>query len=237
VIIPALNEEGYIAETLDHLRAAEEFVNARARTSVEILVVDNGSTDGTIAIAQARGVVVIREPNYNIAKARNAGAHAAAHQVLVFVDADTLVPPQLLLRVGQAMADPACQGGAVDALHRSKRLLIRAYLRFWRVIGILGGMAQGACQFYRREMFVQLGGYDESLYMGEDVDLFWRLRIKARQRGLHTCFIRDLQVVPSSRRWDQWPLWRTLVFTNPLVVLALRRRKSPWSGWYREAPR
>jgi len=97
--------------------------------------------------------------------------------------------------------------------------------------------AQGACQCCGRETFAELGGYDEALFMGEDVDCFWRLRAAARTRGLRTCGIRDLQVATSARRFDTWPLWRTLVLTNPVVALAFRRRRFPWAGWYDKPPR
>lgn len=237
VVIPAFNEERDIAETLDHLRTAERFLTARTDSVLQILVVDNGSTDRTVAIARDLGVTVLSEPDHNIAKVRNAGARAADHEVLVFLDADTLVPPELLFRIAQAMGESACVGGAVDAVHRPKRFVSRAYLDLWRAVGILAGMAMGACQFCRRDIFAGLGGYDETLYMGEDVDFFWRLRAFARRRGLETCFIRDLQVVPSARRFDQWPLWRILVLTNPLLILLLRRHRSSWAGWYDQAPR
>jgi glycosyltransferase involved in cell wall biosynthesis len=237
VIVPAFDEERCIAETLDHLRAAGELLRAHTDTPVQILLVDNASTDRTAAIARNRGVTVIGETEHNIAKVRNAGARAAEHDVLVFVDADTLVPSHTLLRIGQVMANSACLGGAVDNAYDARRPVIRAYLKFWRIVGILGGMAQGACQFCGREAFAKLGGYDETLYMGEDVDFFWRLRAAARKRGLQTCFIRDLRVSTSARRFDTWPLWRTLVLTNPVVAFGLRRRRFPWAGWYNEPPR
>jgi hypothetical protein len=155
----------------------------------------------------------------------------ALHDILAFLDADTLVPLELLLRIAQAMTDPTCVGGAVDCLHQSKRLLLRAYLKFWRVVGLIGGMAQGGCQFCRRNVFQELGGYDETWYMGEDVDFYWRLKRLARHRGLRTSFIRELQVVPSPRRWDRWPFWRILIWTCPLLTYAFRHRRSAWAGW------
>ncbi len=76
-----------------------------------------------------------------------------------------------------------------------------------------------------------------SMYMGEDVLFFMRLRKFARRQGLRTRVIRDVQVLPSARRLDQSPLWRTLVLSNPFLVLALRRRRRPWAGWYEQPPR
>lgn len=237
VIIPAFNEEGYLGRTLDHLGAAERFLGTRANTEVQVVVVDNNSTDRTAAIARDRGLSVIEECDHQIAKVRNTGARAAHHDILIFVDADTLVPPSLLVRIGEAMADRRCLGGAVDAAYHPERALLEVYLRSWRAMAAIAHMAQGASQFCRRDVFFELGGYDETFYMGEDVDFYWRLRTLARRRKLRTCVIRDIQVVPSARRFDRWPLWRTLVWTNPLVVWALRRRRSWWAGWYQDAPR
>lgn len=237
VVIPAFNEERYIAETLRHLRAAERLLGTHTDSALQILVVDNDSSDRTAAMARDLGATVLSEQDRNIARVRNAGARAADHDVLVFLDADTLVPPGLLVRITQVMGGPACVGGAVDTIHRPERLAMRAYLGAWRAVGILAGIAMGACQFCRRDIFAALGGYDETVYMGEDVDFFWRLRAFARRRGLETCFIRDCAVAPSARRFDQWPLWRTLVLTNPFLILVLRRRRSPWTGWYDQPPR
>jgi GT2 family glycosyltransferase len=142
-----------------------------------------------------------------------------------------------LLRISRAMTDPLYVGGAVDCLHQSNSLIVRAYLKFWRVLGLMGGMAQGGCQFCRRGAFQELGGYDEAWYMGEDVDFYWRLKRLARGRGLRTSFIRELQVIPSPRRWNRWPVWRTLIWTNPLLTFALRHRRSAWAGWYKDPPR
>ena len=205
--------------------------------AVQILVVDNASTDRTAELAQDAGAAVVHEAEHNIARVRNAGAAIALHDVLVFLDADTLVPPELLLRIAQAMANPTCAGGSVDFMHQSNRLLVRAYLRFWRILGLIGGMAQGACQFCRKSVFQELGGYDETWYVGEDVDFYWRLKRLARQRKLRISFIRELRVIPSPRRWDGWPLWRILVWTNPLLTFALRHRRGAWMGWYRKPPR
>jgi glycosyltransferase involved in cell wall biosynthesis len=237
VIIPAFNEEDYIGETLDYLGAAQRFLKAQADTAVQVIVVDNGSTDRTAAIARDRGLAVIKEPDHQIAKVRNTGARAADHDILIFLDADTLVPPALLVHIGEAMADPRCIGGAVDAGHRPEHSLLKVYLRLWRAVGTIAAMAQGACQFCRREVFFELGGYGETLHMGEDVDFYWRLRTLASRRKLRTSFIRDIQVAPSARRFDRWPVWRTVVWTNPIVVMALRRRRSSWTGWHHDAPR
>jgi glycosyltransferase involved in cell wall biosynthesis len=232
VIIPAFNEEGYLSQTIEHLRSAEQLLKSVSDSAVEIVVVDNDSTDRTGAVALELGAKVVAESEHNIGRVRNAGARAAAHKVLVFIDADTLVPRELLVRIARLMHHTECVGGAVEVRFRSRRRMVRAYVALMRVVGRLASMHMGACQFCERDMFDSLGGYDETIYMGEDVDFVWRLRTAARRRGLTTALVRDLHVTTSSRRFDGWPLWRILLMTHPLVVFGLRRRKSPWRDWY-----
>jgi len=237
VIVPAYNEEKYLGETLRSIRSAAEMLLEKDTVPTEIIVVDNDSTDSTADVALSFGASVFRETKRNVARVRNAGANFATNNILVFIDADTIVPPELLWRINQLMANPACFGGAVDTDYRAAKPVVKIYLQLWRILGKLAGMAQGATQFCRKEVFVSLSGYDESIYMGEDVDFHWRLKQFARRRNGHTCFIEDIQVVPSTRRFDQWPLWRTLICTNPFYVLAFRRRENVWRGWYKTIPR
>jgi glycosyltransferase involved in cell wall biosynthesis len=237
IIIPAFNEELYLPTTLRCLAQSLECLRHRSNLRPEVVLVDNASTDSTAEIAATFGARVISIPDHNIARVRNAGAKAAAGELLVFLDADTQIPEVLLTRIVEEMEKPNCLGGAVDIDYRPTRPLIRAYLRLWRIIGFLIGMAQGAVQFCRRKTFAELNGYDETLYMGEDVDFYWRLRKLAKIRGQRVCFIGDVRVVPSCRRFDRWPISRILVETNPFYVLLFRRRQAAWRGWYREIPR
>jgi glycosyltransferase involved in cell wall biosynthesis len=237
VIVPAYNEERYLGETLKSIQRAKEFSLKRDAIPSEVIVVDNGSTDSTSDLAGSYGASVVNEPKHIVARVRNAGASCAKGDVLVFIDADTIVPEELLWRINQLMANPACCGGAVDTDYRAAKPMVKIYLQLWRMLGKLVGMAQGATQFCRREVFVSLAGYDESLYMGEDVDFHWRLKQFAKRQNGHICFIEDMQVVPSTRRFDQWSFWRTLICTNPFYVLAFRRKERAWRGWYRVIPR
>lgn len=237
VIIPAFNEEDYIGETLASLNRAMAFLREKEIVSAEIIVVDNDSADLTASVARDFGATVIMETRHNVAQVRNAGAAAASGDVLVFVDADTIVPDQLLRRIVAALAEPTCPGGAVDTNYRPAKLTSKIYLQLWRIIGKMTGMAQGATQFCRKDVFFALNGYDETLFMGEDVDFYWRLKRFARRRKGRVSFIEDLPVVPSTRRFDGWELWRTLLWTNPLFILLFRRKQKAWHGWYKAGPR
>ncbi len=237
VVVPAFNEGGYLGETLASLNRAKAFLQDEGRSSAEIIVVDNDSDDSTADVARALGAAVARETQHNVAKVRNSGAKLSQGDVLIFVDADTIVPDKLLSRIVEAMSDATCLGGAVDTDYRPAKLTVKIYLRFWRILGKLTGMAQGATQFCRRDLFFALNGYDETLFMGEDVDFHWRLKRIAKRQKASVVSIEDLRVVPSTRRFDQWPLWRTLVWTNPLFILLFQRSRTCWHAWYKAAPR
>ena len=235
VIIPAFNEESYLPDTLEAAWRSALLLRARHDVTTEVIVVDNDSTDATAKVARSLGARVVTELEHNIARVRNRGAASAHGEALVFLDADTRMPEELLPRIHQALGLPDCMGGAVDTDWQPKKRSVRAYFTLWRILGRVAQMAQGATQFCLRDAFSALGGYDESLFMGEDVDFYWRLRRHARHVHGHICFIDEIKVTPSCRRFDRWALWRTLIWTNPLVVAPLRRVRFMWREWY-DAP-
>lgn len=237
-IVPAFNEARALPATLAALDEARGRVQVELACETELLVVDNASTDATAEAARDARAGVVSEPVRNVARARNADASAARGDVRVFVDADTWVPPEALEHIARAMNDPRCIGGALDLLHRPRSRVLRTYLAGWRLPGLALRMSQGATQFCRRDEFEALAGYNERLWMGEDVEFQWRLRRLARRNGRCHRVIRECRAVPSPRRLDHWPLWGTLVSTNPLATMALARSARFWrKGWYETPPR
>ena len=237
VIIPAFNEETYLPSTLYSIKTSASRLRAVSDGEIDILVVDNNSEDDTAAVARSNGATVVHEPVQGIARARNAGADHAEGDVLVFVDADVVLPDTLLERIHAAMSDPDCVGGAVDVEYRPKRRYLRPYLGAWRLLSRLTGIAQGATQYCRKSVFEEVGGYDEKAWIGEDADFFWALKKLAKKTGRTVKIIKDPRVQASSRRFDKWPFWKILVWTNPLFIALFRRRKAFWSGWYSRAVR
>ena len=79
-----------------------------------------------------------------------------------------------------------------------RRLAVRLYLRAWRIFGHLTGMVQGATQFCRKRVFEEVGGYDETAWIGEDIDFYRNLRRLARKEHCTVRFIRELRVQPSA---------------------------------------
>ena len=237
IIIPAFNEEEYLGATIDAIETASKCLLDIVNVDIEMIVVDNNSADGTADIARGKGAVVVHECVQGISRARNTGVRHASGEIIIFVDADVIVPHNLLASVYDAMSDSNCVGGGADVEYRPKRTVVRLYLRIWRMLGRITDMVQGATQFCRKRVFEEIGGYDETAWIGEDVDFYWELKRYAKREGRRVSVIREPRVRASTRRFDKWPLWRILVWTNPLFIAAFRRRKKFWGGWYSDAVR
>ena len=234
VVIPAYNEEEYLPKTLDHAgRALSNIPNFS-----EIIVVDNDSTDDTSHIAESFGARVFKESKRSISKVRNTGAANAAGDVLIFIDADTQVPPTLFQRIIEVMEDQECFGGAVAVKYTDpKRKWMKALFRCWAFWGTVFNMKQGAAQFCRKSAFEQLRGYDPTVYVGEDVEFYWRLTKFAKQNKGYLYFVEEPKVTTSMRRFDKMSVLRLLVVTNPIFILLAWRKKSVWKDWYENAVR
>ena len=234
VVIPAYNEELYLPEALTRVTNAL----AVAGWPSEIVVVDNDSHDSTRAISESFGARVVSEMEHNISCVRNTGAAHATGDILIFLDADTLVPELLFKRIANTMEDENCLGGAVAVnWGELERMWMKFYLlggKFWTTVF---NMKQGAAQFCRRSVFEQLNGYDQTIFMGEDVEFYWRLSKFAKQNGGRLHFIEDLPVTTSARRFDKMNLWKTLLLTNPIFIPFAWRKKRWWKDWYEDAVR
>jgi glycosyltransferase involved in cell wall biosynthesis len=175
-VIPAYNEEHLIAGTLSALREA-------ARTAGEpheILVVDDGSSDRTAAVAQELGAQVVRVNCRQISAARNAGAREARGDLLVFVDADTRVHGALVRAAFEAMRTGAAGGGSAvrfdEPLPAYARLLATLLVALMRS----ARLAAGCFLFCTREAFEAVGGFDERLYGAEEIVMSQALKRQGR---------------------------------------------------------
>ena len=143
IIVPAFNEEAYLPRTLQCVREAADRVDG----DVQVIVVDNASTDATAGVARGLGARVVAESRQGVAFARNAGARAARAPLLVWVDADTPLAGELLRRIADECGDPRVVGGGVETRHRPRRALVGLWLALWRVGARALRMVQGCVQF------------------------------------------------------------------------------------------
>ena len=174
-IIPAHDEATLIAATIAAVRAS-----VPPGDTYEILVVDDASTDDTARIAEAAGAQVVRSSRRQIAAARNVGAAAASGSLFIFVDADTLVSPELVLAAVRAIRSGAVGGGATlrfdKPMPRWARIWVPAFLWFYARFGL----AAGCFFFCTNDAFEAAGGFDEALFAAEEVALSLALRKSGR---------------------------------------------------------
>ena len=175
IIIPCYNASPFIRETLDSTRR-QSFPPA------EVILVDDGSTDDSAAIAESYGppIRVIRQSNQGESVARNAGLAAARGEYIVFLDADDVLDPGLLeaqMRGLEGVSKGvACTGFAVffdDPKNAFEPRMPRADTFFPAIIS--GNLAPPSCWMAPKELILQAGCFHASQRYFEDWDLWWRV--------------------------------------------------------------
>jgi len=228
-VIPAYNEELLLPRTLDSIHAAARELGL----DYEVVVVDDASTDRTGALAAERGARVVPVSNRKISATRNAGARAAAGGLLVFVDADTLVPVGPVAGALGVIAAGGVAGGSTCAFDGTipgwARVLVRLMMSTYR----WARLTPGAFLFCTREAFDAVGGFDESVFGGEEVLMARALDRFAKTRGQRFTIVRS-PIVTSGRKLRAYS-GRELLGTLALLSLRGRRgarRREAFEMWY-----
>jgi len=196
IIIPVLNEAANIVSALEALSAL------RAR-GAEIIVVDGGSADDTAALATPRADRVLASARGRAAQ-MNAGATAARGDVLLFLHADTQLPPDADRLVLEGLAKTHRAWGRFDVTIDGAHPLLPVVAAFMNARSRLTGIATGdQAIFVTREAFRAAGGYPDIALM-EDIELARRLKRVSRPLRL------GARVTTSGRRWESRGVLRTI---------------------------
>ncbi len=209
IIVPVLNEAEGIAATLQALQPLR-------RDGAELIVVDGGSTDATLARCAGLADQLLSSARGR-ARQMNIGAQAATGTVLLFLHADTRLPDAALNQVRRALESGERDWGRFDVVieGRSRLFPLIAWMMNWR--SRLTGIATGdQAMFVRCTSFDAVGGFVEQPLM-EDIELSRRLC----RRGRPACL--RARVVTSGRRWEKHGVGRT-------IVLMWRLRLLYWLG-------
>ncbi len=166
-VVPAHNEEPLLAATLSALHTAA----ATCAIKYEIIVVDDASTDHTARIAAEAGACVVAVQHRQISATRNSGARAASGSIFVFVDADTLINPEVLLRAIESVAQGAVGGGATVHFDGQVPLYAKMVLPLFTLLMRRTRLAAGCFVFCTRPAFEAAGGFDERLFGAEEIAL------------------------------------------------------------------
>lgn len=228
-VIPAYNEELLLPRTLDSIHATAKTL----KLDYEIVVADDASTDRTAAIAEERGARVVSVRNRQIAATRNAGARASAGRLMIFVDADTVVPVEPVAGALEVVAAGGVAGGSRcsfdGAIPAWARLLEQALMLLYR----WARLTPGAFLFCTREAFDAVGGFDETMFGGEEVRMARALDRHARTRGRRFTIVKAA-IVTSGRKLRSY---RGREMFAALARLSLRgtrgaKRREGFEMWY-----
>jgi len=195
IIIPVLNE----AETIENALVPLQTLRAHG---AEVIVVDGGSGDDTLARARAAADLAIEAPRGRACQ-MNAGALHARADILLFLHADTRLPDAAIPSIRYALGLGEVWGRfdvRITGAHPMLRIV--AQMMNWR--SRLSGIATGdQAIFCKRDAFNAVGGFPEQPLM-EDIALSGKLKRIARPVCL------DRRVVTSGRRWEQHGVWKTI---------------------------
>ena len=209
VIVPVLDEAALLPEALPPLVAL-------AASGAEVIVVDGGSSDGSAELVEKAGIRVIRSRRGRAAQ-MNAGAAVARGDVLLFLHADTELPPSAVAAVGTALHDSGRAWGRFDVALRDADALLRLVARLINLRSRLTGIATGdQAIFATARSFAEVGGFPDQPLM-EDIELSRRLLRLSRPACMRE------RVITSARRWRTHGTLQT-------VLLMWRLRWQYWRG-------
>jgi glycosyltransferase involved in cell wall biosynthesis len=226
LIIPAYNEEQLLARTLTALTDAARALGR----PFEVVVVDDASTDRTADVAREHGARVVPVAHRQIAATRNAGARASRGEMLVFVDADTVVTERAVAAAAEAMRRGAAGGGCAfrfdGRLPLYGRVMAAVASPLYRALGL----ASGCFLFCTREAFFAAGGFDEGLYGAEEAAFSWALRRQGRFAVLREHVTTSGRKLRAHSAREVLGLLARLALAGPKSV----RRREGLELWYGE---
>ena len=230
IIVPAYNEEQCLPDTLQVLKQGMKDVSQR----IELIVVDNNSDDRTAEIARTEGATVVFEPENQIARARNAGAREARGEWYLFVDADTLVPPELLSNILDQTEKPDVMGGGarlkfLDGAPRQARWGISV----WNWISDTLHWAAGSVFWCRADLFEQVGGFNEAVYASEEIWLSRALKKAGKKNSLKFHVINHPRARTSARKFEEFSTFQLtagflMFLLAPWVIFSKRACRWYW---------
>lgn len=175
IVIPVFNEERYLSSCLSSVMALNY-----PKDHLEILLIDNGSTDRSLEIARGfHEVIIYVKENVKVGAVRNHGVQKAKGTIVVFLDSDCIVDREWLNHgVGTLMESPDDVIGGQYLLREDPSWLEKHWMLSSPNQRARQNALVGGCVFISKEVFENVGGFDETLNAGEDNDLTKRLRDK-----------------------------------------------------------
>lgn len=233
IIVPAFNEEKLITSTLNSISAATSAFHEK-NWDTELIVCDNNSTDRTAELARAAGAAVVFEPVNQIARARNRGASVASGNWLLFVDADSHPSRELFADVASAIQSGTCLFGGATVKMQGRHRFAHAASGLWNLVSRVMNYVAGSFIFCETAAFRKIGGFDNTLFASEEIDLSQRLKALARASGKKAVILHRHPIVTSDRKvhlYSSRELLRLLLRATFTPRRTLRSREA-CHAWY-----
>ncbi len=234
LIIPLYNEEKLIAQTLESIINAKTNFEEKQGNCLEIIIVDNNSTDSSIDICRNYDVKIVSETIHNIAKVRNTGAKHATGDILCFLDADSTVSSNIFSLIEERMS--SCKyigGGTKFKLDKNNLFFSLIYVGSTLLTSIFG--LSGVLIYVKKEDFEKLDGFNENYYAGEDIDFVLKLKELGKINNKKFSNILQGHVVTSSRKFYTIDLQDIILQGGLLLHKSLRENPTLCQQWYNVA--
>lgn len=209
VIIPAHNEEKYIGKCIEAIIKAAENVKP---FETEIILSANRCTDKTAEIAHGYGAKVLPNEYRTISAVRNCGVNSAEGEIIVTIDADSLMTEYSLLEIKELLESGIyVGGGTISEFDRmSVGIAFSAMYVAANLIPVMiknkAALSGGMFWFYKRD-FDEVGGFDEGLVSIEDLDFAAKLNKLGVSRGQKYGTLKKSRIITSSRKFDEFGDW------------------------------
>lgn len=200
IIVPAFNEERLLPESLSNIFVACQAFHDR-HWQTEVVVVDNNSQDRTAAVARDLGAKVVFEGVNQISRARNRGAAEARGDWLVFIDADSFPSRKLFSVLANVLQGGKVVGGGVRMRFDSGPGWSHLVGNSWNCLSAFLTWAAGAFIFVRRDVFEAIGGFDQRVFISEELFFSESLKKKARELGKSMVILRGCRLLTSGRKF------------------------------------
>ncbi len=203
IIIPVLNEGAIIKQTLSELKQ---------HSGIEIIVVDGGSQDNTVTIAQQIITKVLTITGKGRAGQMNAGADIAQGDILLFLHADTQLPSGFIKLIRETLNQPNVVAGAfelaIEGSDRSLRWVEMLVKMRSRLLSLPYG---DQAIFISQQAFIESGGFADISIM-EDFEFIKRIKNRGR------IAIAPAAVTTSGRRWQKLGVWQTTLINQFIII-------------------
>jgi glycosyltransferase involved in cell wall biosynthesis len=219
VVIPACNEEALIGRAINSAIKSAKFANI---DNLEVVVVINRCTDKTEEVARSLNAKIVYCDQKNLSAIRNAGVNATTSDIILTIDADSVMSENMISEVINSLSNQNVVGGG--CIIWPERISLGIFLTGLLLAPfVIFEQISAGLFFFRRADFDAINGFDVNFLSAEDIDFARRLKALGKKTSRKFKTIYKASIITSCRKFDTFGDW--YFFKNPLMMLKLLRGK------------